>query len=173
MIKEFLEIGQINGTHGVRGEFRLTPWCDSPEFLKGFKYLYFDKNGGGKTKVVSCRPHGNVVLLCLEGVSSVEAASALRGKVLFIRRSDAKLKKGSYFIAELIGCEVLDAEDESICYGTLTDVSQTGANDVWHVTDKNGKEYLLPAIPDVVVETRVEDNIVRISPLKGIFDDAD
>ena len=172
MVKRFLEIGQINGTHGVRGEFRLTPWCDGPEFVKKFKYLYFDENGGGKTRVVSCRPHGNVVLLCLEGVDSVEAAAALRGKVLFIKREDAKLKKGSFFIAELIGCEVFDA-DSFKRYGVLSDVSKTGANDVWHVTSDEGREYLLPVIPDVVINTDVENNTVMIRPLKGIFDDED
>ena len=56
-------------------------------------------------------------------------------------------------------------------YGTLTDVSPTGANDVWHITAENGKEYLIPAIPDVVIKTDVENNLILIRPLKGIFDD--
>lgn len=170
MIKEFLEVGQIVGTHGIRGEMRLNPWADSPEFLKQFKTLYYDKNGEKSVKVLAARPHGNVVILKLDGIETVEAASAMRNRVLYIRRADAKLAEGSYFIEELIGCKVIDADDENISYGTLTDVSETGANDVWHI-DRNGTEYLIPAIPDVVVNVDVANNTVVIRPLKGIFDD--
>lgn len=173
MIKNFLEAGQIVGTHGVRGELRVNPWCDSPEFLKDFKTLYFDADGKNEVKVRSCRPHGNVALLSLDGVDNVESAAALRGKMLYMRRSDAKLSEGSYFIAELIGCNVIDADDINIIYGTLADVSRTGANDVWHIMSPDGKEYLIPSIPSVVIETDVRDGIIRIRPIKGIFDDAD
>ena len=170
MIKEFLEVGQIVGTHGVRGEMRLNPWADSPEFLKQFKTLYFDNKGEKSVRVLAARPHGNVVILKLDGVETVEAASAMRNKVMFIRRADANLSDGSYFIEELIGCTVIDADNESICYGTLTDVSETGANDVWYI-EKDGKEYLIPAIPSVVINVDVKENTVVIRPLKGIFDD--
>lgn len=171
--QSFLEIGRIVGTHGVRGELRVTPWCDSPDFFKGFERFYFDENGEMPVKVLSCRPHGNIVLLCLEGVNGVEAASALRGKVLFISRKDAQLPEGRWFVSDLIGCDVIDADDSMINYGMITDVSQTGANDVWHIKGTNGKEYLLPAIPDVVIETDIERGIIKIRPLKGIFDDED
>lgn len=137
-----------------------------------FKTLYYDSNGSCAVRVLSARPHGNVVLMKLEGIDSVEKAQALRGKMLYIRRSDAHLPKGSWFIAELIGCEVFDADDPEKRWGTLTDVSRTGANDVWHITNEKG-EYLIPAIPDVIVSTQVEDNRVVIRPLKGIFDDED
>ena len=170
MIKEYLEVGQIVGTHGVRGEMRVNPWADSPEFLKQFKTLYYDNSGEKSVKVISARPHGNVVILKLEGVDTVETASAMRNRVLFMKRADAKLAKGSYFVSELIGCDVFDADDDSISYGTLSDVSETGANDVWHIT-RNGKEYLIPAIPDVVISVDVEANRVEIKPLRGIFDD--
>ena len=173
MIKEYLEIGQIVGTHGVRGELRVQPWCDSPDFFKKFKTLYFDVRGEKPVKVISSRAHGNVVLLCLENCNSVENATALRGKVLFMRRSDAKLKKGDYFIAELMDCKVVDSQNSDICYGILSDVSQTGANDVWHIRDENGKENLIPAIPDVVKDEYVESGVITISPLKGLFDDED
>ena len=170
MIKEYLEVGQIVGTHGIHGEMRLNPWADSPEFLKQFKTLYYDKNGEKSVKVIAARPHGNVVILKLDGIETVEAASAMRNKVLYIKRADAKIADGSYFIEELIGCKVIDADDESISYGTLADVSETGANDVWHI-ERNGTEYLIPAIPDVVVNVDVANNTVVIRPLKGIFDD--
>ena len=172
MIKEYLELGQIVGTHGVRGEIRLNPWCDSPDFVKQFKTLYFDAQGQKSIKVVSGRVHGNVALLKLEGVDSVESASALRNKILFMKRADANLRDGSYFIAELIDCRVIDADDESVEYGVLSDVSETGANDVWHIK-KDGREYLIPSIPQVVCDVNVKDGIIKIRPLKGIFDDED
>lgn len=170
MIKEFLAVGQIVGTHGVRGELRVNPWADSPDFLKQFKTLYFDVEGKQMIKVISARPHGNIVLMKLEGIESVEAASALRNKRLYMRRTDAKLADGAYFIEELIGCDVLDVDDEGICYGKVSDVSETGANDVWHIK-KDDKEYLIPAIPSVVINVDVEKNTVLIRPMKGIFDD--
>ena len=172
MIKEFLEIGEIVGTHGVRGEMRVNPWCDSPDYMAKFKTLYLDSNEGCAVQVKAARPHGNIVLLAVKGIDTVEQAQKMRGKVLFMKRSDVKLPKNKFFVAELIGCEVFDADDETKKYGTLTDVSRTGANDVWHI-EADGKEYLIPAIPDVVVETDVEANRVTIRPLKGIFDDED
>ena len=173
MIKEFLEIGEIVGTHGIRGEIRFNPWCDSPEFVKKFKTLYYDSNGGCAAQIKTARPHGNIVLLTIDGIDTVEKAQKLRGKVLYMKRSDAKLPEGTYFIAELIGCTVYDADAPDKIYGTLSDVSETGANDVWHIKDSGGKEYLIPSIPDVVIETDVAQNRIVIRPLKGIFDDED
>lgn len=170
MIKEFLQIGQIVGTHGIRGEMRLNPWADSPEFLKQFKTLYLKPDGTDPVKVTAARPHGNIVILKLEGIDTVEAAALMKNKILYIRRSDAKISENSYFIDELIGCEVFDADDETVCYGIISDVSETGANDVWHIT-KDGKEYLIPAVPVFVKEVDVRGNTVKITPLKGIFDD--
>lgn len=170
MKKEFLETGEIVGTHGVRGEMRVNPWCDSPKFLKKFKKLYLDENGTNALDVRSVREHGNVALLSVCGIESVEQAQAMRGKILYIKRDDAKLDKDNYFIAELYDCTAVDADDENKIYGIITDVSQTGANDVWHIT-KNSKEYLIPAINDVVISVDVEKGIVKIRPMKGIFDD--
>lgn len=171
MIIPFLEIGKIVSVHGLKGEVRVQPWCDSGEFMKKFKTLYYDKNGSKPINVVSCRPHGNVVIIKLEGTDTPEEAQALRGKILYMKRSDAKLSKGQYFIRELIGCTVYDADNKEKIYGKITDVSQTGANDVWHITDESGKEYLIPSIPIVVIETDVEKETVLIRPLKGIFDE--
>lgn len=172
MIKDFLEIGKITGTHGIKGEMRVQPWCDTPEFMSSFKVLYLDKKGEKPMKV-KCRPNGHMVILKAEGVNTIEEASRYREKVLFMKRSDAQIPEGHYFIQELIDCKVIDADDESKTYGTLTDVSMTGANDVWHITDENEKEYLIPAIPPVVIDTDVVNGIIKIRPLKGIFDDED
>lgn len=169
MIKEYLEIGKITGTHGVRGEMRVQPWCDGPEFMKKFKTLYLDPRGE-KALSVSSRPHGAMVIMKAQDIDTVEKAAAMRGRILYMKRSDAKLPEGHWFIQELIGCRVVDADDDSICYGELSDVSETGANDVWHIT-RDGKEYLIPAIPSVVIKTDVEAEKISIRPLKGIFDD--
>lgn len=169
MLKQYLEVGQIVGTHGVRGEVRVNPWCDTPDFLKKFRTLYFDASGEKSVKVLSSRVHGNIVLMQLEGVATVEEASVLRNKVVYMNRKDAKIPENTYFIQDLIDCRVIDA-DNGTEYGVLTDVSETGANDVWHIT-KDGKEYLIPAIPPVVIETNVVSGIIKIRPLRGIFDD--
>lgn len=169
MFKQYLEVGQIVGTHGVRGEVRVNPWCDSPDFLKKFKTLYYDSNGERSVKIKSSRVHGNVVLMQLEDISTVEQASALKNKILFMNRKDAKIPDNTYFIQDLIDCKVIDA-DSGVDYGILTDVSETGANDVWHIT-KGNKEYLIPAIPSVVIDTDVMTGIIKIRPLRGIFDD--
>ena len=170
MIKPFLEAGKIVSVHGLKGEVRVQPYCDSGEFLKKFKTLYFDKRGEKAVKLISVRPHGNVVIMKLEGTDTVEAANLLRGKMLYLKREDARLREGQYFISELIGCKVYDADNESISYGVISDVSYTGANDVWHIKNENGKEYLIPAIPPVIIDTDVENETVKIRPLKGIFD---
>lgn len=169
MIKNYLEIGQIVSTHGIRGEVRINPWCNGPEFIKKFKTLYKNANGTDSFKVTSCRPHKNVAIAKFEGVDTVEMAQSLKNTVLFIKREDAHLPDGEWFISELLGCKVIDADDNSICYGEITDVAETGANDVWYVKTANGEEVLIPAIPDVVVNCDVENDKVYIHALRGLF----
>ncbi len=171
MIKEYLEIGQIVGTHGVRGEMRLNPWCDGPAFVKQFRTLYGDAQGRESVNVLSCRPHGNIVLLQIEGVTTVEQAQALRGKVLYMKRSDAHLPEGKWFVAELIGCRCVDADDNAKEYGTVTDVASGTANDVWTVRTPDKGDVLIPAIKDVVVRCDVAQNVVYLRPLRGLFDE--
>ena len=167
MKKEFLEIGKIVGTHGVKGMVRIQAWCDSVDFLKGFKCFYIDAEKR-KLELTSIKPNGNVVIAQIKGVETIEQAEKLRNKVFYIKRDDAKLPEGRYFISELIGCAVFDA-DTNASLGTLVDVSETGANDVWHIK-KDEKEYLVPAIPSVIVSVDIEKEIILLKPLKGIFD---
>ncbi len=170
MKKEFLEIGKFVGTHGVKGMVRIQPWSDNGEFLTQFKKFYLE-NGSKKIELTKITPHGNVVIASVKGVNTIEDAENLRNQVLYIRRDDAALPEGRYFISEILGAQVFDAESGALL-GTLCDVSPTGANDVWHI--KNGdKEYLVPAIPDVIVDVDIDTDTVKIIPLKGIFDDED
>ena len=166
--KPYLEAGQIVGTHGVRGEVRVQPWCDSPQQFATFKKLYWDANGKQPVKVKG-RPHKNIALVVLDGITTVEAAQVLRGKMLYVDRRDLKLPKGHYLVQDLIGLTVVDA-DTGETYGTLTDVSQTGANAVYHMATEKG-EILIPAIPDVVVEINLKKDVLRLRPMKGLLDD--
>lgn len=170
-MKKYLETGKIVGTHGIRGAVRVQPWSDSGEFLARFKRFYLDAEGARELDALKLQPHGNIVLITFRGVETIEQAEALRGKVLYIDRADIDLPEGRYFVDDIIGCAVFDA-DSGKKYGVITDVSVTGANDVWHIC-ADGREYLLPAIEDVLVSVKPEEEKALIRPLKGIFDDED
>lgn len=172
MLKQFLELGRIVSTHGVRGEVRVQYWCDDAAFACSFKTLYLDEKGEKAVRVLASRPHGNVVLMKLDGVETVEQANLLRNKTLFMARKDAKIPEGVDFVADLIGCAVLDADNSGKCYGTLTDITSNGANEIWEITDEAGKKYLMPAVPVMVRRTDAANDRVYISPIRGIFDDA-
>ena len=169
MKKQYLETGKIVGTHGIKGMTRVQVWADDNEFLGQFKYVYTDKDGNGKLEISRVQPHGTVALISFKGINTIEQAEKLRGTVIYINRKDAKLPEGRYFITDLLGCEVFDADTNELL-GKITDVSETGANDVWHIT-KDGKEYLVPAISDVIVSVDIDDEKAVIRPMKGIFDE--
>lgn len=165
----FLEAGQIVGTHGVRGEVRVQPWCDSPALFATLTTLYWDK--GTRPVKVSSRPHKNIALVKLEGVDTVQEAAALRGRVLYLAREDLKLPPDRYFIQDLLGMTIVDADSGQV-YGTLTDVSDTGANNVYHMKSAaTGREILIPAVPSVIIGVDLETDTIRLRPLEGLFDD--
>ena len=167
-MKQFLETGKITGTHGLKGEVRVQPWADSPEFLAEFDELYLD-GGAKKIEITSARVHKNMIIMKIKGVDSIEAADRLRNKVLYMNRDDVELEEGAYFIQDLIGLDVID-EDTGERRGRLDDVSETGANDVYHIRTDDGREYLIPVIPDVVKEISPEQGYVKIFKMKGLFD---
>ena len=169
MKKRFLECGKIVTIHGIKGEIRVQPWCDDAAFLTEFDTLYFD-NGQTPVSITHARPHKNVVVMKLHGIDTPEAAAALRGKVLFVDRELVSLADGEYFVQDLIGCKVLDA-DTGHDYGVIYDSRPTGANDVYYLRDEQGVERLVPAIPDVVLERDLDAGVIRIRPLEGLFDD--
>ncbi len=171
MKKELIECGKIVSTQGIRGEVRVTPWCDSASFLCEIK-TFFAK--GGELKLISegARVNKNVVVIKFAGVNSVEEAQALRNHVLYIERKNIKLEEGSYLVRDLIGLSVINAETKKE-YGKLCDVTQTGANDVYHIKTQEGKQLLFPAIKDVIKKTDIDSDVMEILPLKGLFDDED
>ena len=167
MKKRFLECGKIVATHGLRGEVKVLPWCDGPEALVPIKTFYLD---GGNTpkRAERCRIQKNTVLLKLEGGDTPEAAQALRGRVLWLDREEDTLEEGQYYIQDLIGLSVEDA-DTGERYGTLQDVTETGANDVYHVAFPDGRVQLVPAIPQVIAKIDIDGGKMLIRPLEGLF----
>ena len=171
MKKKYLETGKIVGTHGVKGAVRVQPWADNADFLKKFKVFYLDNNGASKLTVEQVKPANTIVIVKFKGIDSVPEAETLRNKIIYINRDDAKLPKGSYFIEDLFGIEVYNLDDNRFL-GKITDVSFTGANDVWHI-EKDGKEYLFPAVKEMIDTIDIDGEKIVIKPIKGIFDDAD
>ena len=169
MKKQFLEAGKIVGIHGLKGEVRIDPWCDGPDFLARFKRL-FDKNEN-EMKIRSARVHKNIVIVHFRNVDTPEQAEQLRGKIVYIDRADVRLPEGVYFVQDLIGLEAVDI-DSGMSYGKITDVFQTGANDVYQITNE-GKDFLVPKIPQVIPKIDVDDGKVFINTknIGGLFED--
>ncbi len=167
-MKQFLEIGKIVSTRGIKGEVRVQPWSDSPDFLCEFDTLYLDE-GKKSIEIERSFVQKNVVVMKLKGVDTVEKAQDMRNKILFMDRNDVELSEGSYFVQDLLGLTVIDA-DKNEEIGSLCDVTETGANDVYHI--KSGeKEYLIPAIPDVIEKIDLDDGKMYIHKMKGLFDE--
>ena len=166
MKKEYLEAGKIVTTHGVRGEVKIMPYTDTPELLCEFDRLFIGKDKA-EIYIDRARVAKNTVIAKIEGIETVEAAEKYRNKVLFMHRDDLELDEDTYFIQDLIDMEVKDA-DSGFVYGKITDVLQNGANDVYVI--KGDREYLVPAIPDVVISTDIDSNIMLIRPLDGLFE---
>ena len=162
MKKPFLEAGQIVSTHGVRGELKIMPWADDPEFLLDFDTIYL---GGKPCRVVSSRVQKTCVLMKLEGIDDVDAAARLRGQTVCIRRGDAQLPEGAMFIADLIGLKVL-CGDETI--GKVTEILQRPGNDVYVVKGEDGQEHLIPAVPEFVLERTVDEGYIRVRLIEGM-----
>ena len=160
-----METGKIVNVHGLKGEVKVYPWCDSPEVLCQFDVLYTNK-GTVPMEVQSSRIQKNMVLIKFKGIDTIEQAEELKNKALYIDREDVELEEGTYFIQDLIGLQVFDA-DTNEYYGVLSDVLETGANDVYTIKNEElHKEFLIPAIPDVVVSTDIKGNRMTIRPLE-------
>lgn len=168
-MKKYLEIGKIVSVHGLKGDVKVEPWCNEPEFICEFDILY-SKDGKKKYEIEHSRVQKNMVIMKLKGVDSVEDGQAMRNKILFMDRDDVELEEGYYFFQDLIGLTVLDV-DSLETYGKIKEVFQTGANDVYHIKSDEGKSYYIPAIAEVIVKTDIEDGKMYIRPLEGLFDE--
>jgi 16S rRNA processing protein RimM len=168
-MKEFLEIGKVNNTHGLKGEVKLEMWCDGIDFLKQLKSVYLDDKGNKALKIAAVRPQKNVAIIKFAEITSIEQAEELKNKVLFCNRNDAELDEGAFYLADIIGAKVVDVESGRE-YGKIADIMNYGASDVYDVV-RDKKHYLIPAIPDVVKEIDTENGIVLIKAMKGLFDE--
>jgi 16S rRNA processing protein RimM len=129
-------------------------------------------NSGEKAlQVEKARVLNHMGLIKFAGINTPEAAQTLRGQVVYMDREMDTLEEGEYYIQDLIGLEVFDAETGER-YGTVTDYLETGANGVYVLNFRDGTEQMVPAIPDVVKLVDVENNRLEIIPLKGLFEDA-
>ena len=160
-MKEFLDCGRIVNTHGVRGEVRIVPWADSPEFLCQFSTLYLD---GAPRRVLSSRVHKGSVIAKLDGVDRVEEAMLLRDKTVQIRRTDARLPEGTFFLADVIGLKVVDERGEVL--GTLKEVLSPSVQRVYVVEGE--REVLIPAVPEFILETNIAGGYMKVRLIEGM-----
>jgi 16S rRNA processing protein RimM len=169
-MQQYLEAGKIVTTHGVRGEVKMELWCDGVDFLKKIKTLYLSPEGGKSLHLVSIRPAGSMGLAKFEGVDDMDAARALRGQALYFSRDDVRLPKGKWYVADLIGCEVRDANTGKV-YGVVTSVDHPGAQDIYTVKGPDGKDYLFPGVDAFLKEKNPPEGYITVTPIPGMFDD--
>ena len=161
MIHPYLECGQIVNTHGIRGEVKIVPWADSAEFLCQFSTLYID---GSPVQVLNARVHKGSVIAQLEGVNDVNTAMLLNNKVVHIRREDANLPEGAFFLADIIGLDVVD--EQGVKLGTLKDILSPSRQQVYVVEGE--REILIPAVPEFVLETNVDGGYIKVRLIEGM-----
>ena len=160
-MKDFLDCGEIVNTHGVRGEMRIIPWADSPDFLCQFSTLYVD---GAPRKVISCRVHKGSVIARFDGVDTVEQAMLLKGKTVQMRRTDAKLPEGAFFLEDIIGLDVVDETGQKL--GTLKEILSPSLQQVYVVQGE--REILIPAVPEFILETNIEGGYIKVHLIEGM-----
>ena len=161
MKQQYLEAGQIVNTHGIRGEVRILPWTDTPDFLRKFKTLYVD---GKAMQVLSASVHKQQVIVRFSGIDDINAAMPLKGKTVYIDRADVKLPKGRFFIQDILGAEVVTETGETI--GKLTDVLDLPGGAVYEV--KGETEHLIPAVPEFVRKVDGEAGIITVHLSEGM-----
>lgn len=164
MEQKFLEAGEVVSTHGIQGEIKILPWADAPEFLLQFDTFYLN---GKPYEVVSSRVHKTCVLAKLKGVDTPEAATLLRAQRVSIDRESVRLPQGTVFIADLIGCAVLDDDENEI--GKIKDVLTMPSSDVYVI--QGAQSYMIPAVKEFVREIDVENRRVRVHLIEGMATD--
>ena len=165
---QFLECGKIINTHGVRGGLKLESWCDTPNDLASLKKVYL-KNGSEYKchKVKKASVFKQFVLFELDGINDIDTAMTLKNRVVFADREDISIDEDAFFLADIIGLDVMDiATGEKI--GTLSDVLNLGASDLYEINTKNGKK-LIPAVDEFIKEIDLEKGIF-VSLIEGMLD---
>ncbi|MFL0268251.1 ribosome maturation factor RimM [Candidatus Clostridium radicumherbarum] len=159
-MREFISIGQIINTHGLKGELKVFPLTDDIRRFRKLNEIYIDNV---IKKVIWCKLQADKVIMKLEGIETIEEALKLKNKYIEVKREDAvELSEGEYFIADIIGCTVYDKNKVEL--GVVSDVIQTPSNDVYWVKGKN--ELLIPALKHVVRSISIENKEIIIEPLE-------
>jgi 16S rRNA processing protein RimM len=162
----YLTVGYLRRPHGVRGEIIMDLHTDFPERLKPGKKLFAGEAHVPVT-LEGCRIHGKGMLVKLKGFDTPEQAGQFRNQWLYVKSTDVPpLPAGQIYQHELFGMKVVD--DNDILLGVLTEIIETGANDVYVVTDDAGKEILLPAIPSVVLDINAGRRLIKVHLLEGL-----
>jgi len=168
-----LVIGKIVSTHGIKGKLRVNSYAESPAIFTSQKFFYVkDEKGNFKRyEITNVEPHKNVILVELDGISSIDEAEKLIGTSIFIEKSKLlPLSEDEYYWFEIIGLKVFT--DEGAFLGKVERILQTGSNDVYVIRNKK-KECLIPAIADVVTNIDVIKKTMIIHPLEGLFEDGE
>ncbi len=167
MKKSMLELGKVVNTHGIRGELKIQPWCDTPELFFDLDYFYID---GKRYELQKTRIHKNCIIAAVEGVASMNEAELLKNQVITIEREAlGELPEGAYYIADLEGLKVRTEDGRTL--GIIDEVIKTGSNDVYVLKNtESGKPVLIPVIDDVVKEVNIDGGYVLVELLKGLVD---
>lgn len=168
-MEERFQVGIITSPHGVRGEVKVYPTTDDPRRFKRLKEVVLDTGKGDVLlEIESVKFLKKLVVVKFKGLDGPEDAEKYRQKSLYVTRENAvRLGRDEYFIADLMGLRVLDEDGEEI--GVLREVLETGANDVYIIDMKDGRELLLPAIKECVLSVDVEAGKMRIHILDGLI----
>lgn len=163
---DVLKVGKIVNTHGLKGEMKVIPLTDDPKRYKELEVVLID---GVERKILGCKFQKDRVIVKIEGVDSIEEAEKYKNKYMEIHREDAvELEEDCYFIADLIGCEVVDTEGKNL--GKIYEVLQTKNNDVYWIREP--KELLIPVLLEIVLDIDMENRKITIKPV-GEWQDED
>lgn len=158
---ELLECGKVVNTHGIRGEVKIIPWADSPEFLCDLPAIYID---GKPIKIRNARVHKGNVIALLEGIDDINDAMLLKEKVVSMSRDDVDLPEGSFYLADIIGLKVID--ENGIELGILDDILSPSLQQVYVV--KGHREIMIPVVPEFILETNVEGGYIKVRLIEGM-----
>ena len=165
-----LEVGKIINTHGLRGEVKIVTWTDSPEVFEELKFV-IAKMRGEETRldIKNIKYQKNNIIVAFSQLTSIEEAEKLKNAVLLVPREElGELPEGVYYIADLIGCEVLDNNGK---IGDLVDVCSTGSNDVYDIKREGKKNLLVPIIDGVLQSVDIDNKKIIIEIPKGLEDE--
>ena len=168
-MQEFLEIGQIVNTFGIKGMVKIKPFTDDINRFDNMKSVYIEiRNKKEIYEIEEVKYHKDMVLIKFKGINKVEEAELLRNAYLKVNRNDEpELEEGTYYIVDLLGLDVYS--DEGILLGKVDDIFNNGSTDIYVVKDELGKQVLLPGISDVIKEVNLEEGKIVVHILKGLI----